>query len=216
MINFFKHHKHLYAMLTPVILGLIFLGACIPAINRPITFNEADALTNIFHSHAWGLRMIAPVLMCIILVITFQVIKYIGGLKIATIASVITVAVFTGGVYLKNIPTPAAVALPNIIADIRQYDPEPQTIYFDIPEFNAAMFYDTPEYPIADLGTRPTGDHHFWLVVPFEKLGDNLAESASALDIPDGYYVANQLGNDYYAAVDLTPVDSELIPTSSD
>ena len=208
MINFFKRHKHLYAMLAPTILGLIFIGACLPAINRPITFHEANALADIFHSHAWGLRIIAVIIMCVILLITFQIIKYIGGLKIATIASVITVIIFTAGVYLKNIPNAQETALPNIIVDVQQYDPEPQTLYFDIPDFNAALFYDTSAYPIADISTRSTGDHHFWLIVPVERMGDNLATATEALNIPAGYYIANQLTNDYYTAVDLAPTDS--------
>ena len=195
MMNFFKKHKHLYAMLMPVALGLLLFAICLPSIYGPITFREADALTNIFHSHAWGLRTIAVLIMCVILVITFQVIRFIGGLKIATIASIITACVFAGGVYLKNIPTAQEMALPNIIADVKQYDQEPQTIYFDIPEFNAALFYDAAAYPVASLSSRPTGNHHFWLVVP--------TESADALQIPNGYRIVNQLGNDYYTAVDL-------------
>ena len=200
MINFLRKHKHLDAMLAPVILGLIFIALCLPAVNRPITFHEADALMNIFHSHARGLRIVAIIIMCLILVVMFHVVKHIGGFKIATIASAVTVAVFTAGVYLKNIPTHQEVALANIIVDVRQFDPEPQTIYFDIPNFNAALFYNTSDYPVAELVSRPTGEHHFWLVVPLE--------NTEALQLPPGYYISHQLGNDYYAAVDLAPTDN--------
>ena len=109
---------------------------------------------------------------------------------------------------MKNIPTLEERALANIVVDIQQFDSESQTIYFDIPEFNAALFYSTPEYPVAELSSRSTGDHHFWLVVPLERMGDNLAESAEALQLPAGYYINNQLGNDYFVAVDLAPVEA--------
>ena len=204
MITFLKKHKKLYATLMPILLGLLLFVICLPVIYRPITFAEADALTNIFHSQAWGLRSIAVVIMCVILVVAFHVIKLIRGLKWATILGALTVAAFALGVYIKNIPTAQEAALPNIIADVQQFDAEPQTIYFDIPEFNAALFYSTPAYPVAELSARPTGNHHFWLVVPFENLGKSLTETTAALRIPAGYYIANQLGNDYYAAVDLT------------
>ncbi|MBR3220298.1 hypothetical protein IKF76_00300 [Candidatus Saccharibacteria bacterium] len=207
MIAFFKKHRHLYATLAPVVLGLVFLVACIPAITQPIGFAEADALMNVFHAHVWGLRVLPLIIICLILVVAFHAMKITRGLRFATITGAVMMAILAVGVYILHAPTKQELALPNIITDVQQYDSEPQTIYFDIPNFNTALFYDTSAYPVADLSTRPTGNHHFWLIVPAERLGENLAETTEAIQIPNGYYIADQLSNDYYTAVNLDLVN---------
>lgn len=190
MLEFFRRHKHLYAIIAPSLICLAMIAFTIPTLTGPIKFFEADYILVLTGGQPiFGLRII-PVLVVYLLILFVFFFTKRWGIKVATIAALIVATILTITYKISFLPSIQETSLSDIVSTVEQLteDNLPLVATANIPK--AINFY-TDCVELDSLTAAGANATQFWYVLDIKE-GEIELES---------YQIAGEVSNKYYHAV---------------
>ena len=186
MINLLRNHKHLFAIIAPIIICLIILLFLFPALTGPINFFEsAYILTLTGGQPIFGLRLLPVMIIFLLVLFSFHFAKR-WGFRRATITMTILATLLMVSYRLILIPTAEETDLKDIAVTVWQFTDDCESIRSAESIPSAVRFY---------LDGPSCETESYWLITP-------VSEEVS---VNNGYRIASQASNQHFTATHFIP-----------